>query len=256
MRNKIEILSEELQNHFSGIAVDLFEILFPELTKEGLLLPPMRGRGFFPGADGLWKEDKDRDLRPFPYRPIMFVGQDFDKEAEKGEYLDQIHTQDYQEEPREGKGSATWRNQLLRLKLAGISPADCFHTNLFPGLRISTKNYGTSTALRYPSLVDSCVEFLSTQIKIVEPRAVIFLGYVPASEVFYRWLPGRPNFQSGIDIDEARSACFSLKRGAEVIRMGWMTHPSLGDANSRRRKYNGHEGVAAEQSILKECAAE
>jgi hypothetical protein len=65
MRNKIEILSEELQNHFSGIAVDLFEILFPELTKEGLRLPPMRGRGFFPGADGLWKEDKDqRPLSP------------------------------------------------------------------------------------------------------------------------------------------------------------------------------------------------
>jgi len=129
------------------------------------------------------------------------------------------------------------------------------HTNLFPGLRISTKNYGTSTALRYPSLVDSCVDFLSTQIKIVEPRAVIFLGYVPASEVFCRWLPGRPNFQSGIDTDAASLACFSLKRQAECLRLGWMTHPCLGDANSWRRKYNGHEGIAAEQAILKECAA-
>jgi hypothetical protein len=74
MRNKIEILSEALNKHFTGVSVDRFEILYPILTDAGLLLPPMRGRGFFPAADGLWKEDGERGLLSFPDRPIMFVG--------------------------------------------------------------------------------------------------------------------------------------------------------------------------------------
>jgi hypothetical protein len=181
-------------------------------------LPPMRGRGFFPGADGLWKEDRDDKLRPFPECPIMFVGQDFDSELKRGNYCESIKN-GYQEESAEGKGSETWGNQLLRLKQAGISPSDCFHTNPFPGVRIARTNTGRSKALADTEFVDSCVDFLNAQIEIVRPRAVILLGVVPACEVFNRWLPGQPNFSTGTDIDD--KGALVLQWSARQARFRW-----------------------------------
>jgi hypothetical protein len=253
MKNKVEILSEALLKWFADDAVYKFEILYPLRTEEGPLLPPMRGRGFFPGADGLWKEDGNRDLHPFPDHPTMFVGQDFDSELKRGNYAESIMN-GYQEEPAEGEGSETWGNQLLRLTQAGISVFDCFHTNLFPGLRISKTRTGPSTALADTEFVNSCVDFLDAQIRIVKPRAVIFLGVVPACEVFNRWLPEHPNFSTGTDIDDAGRACFTMERKAGSLQMAWMTHPSFGDANAHRRRFNDLSGVAAEQAILRQCA--
>jgi hypothetical protein len=62
----------------------------------------------------------------------MFVGQDFDDEDYEGEYYKSIKNDDYHQEPAEGEGSHTWRNQLSRLERAVISRSICFHTNLFP----------------------------------------------------------------------------------------------------------------------------
>jgi hypothetical protein len=163
---------------------------------------------------------REHRVRPFPNRPIMFVGQDFDDEDYEGEYYKSIKNDDYHQEPAEGEGSHTWRNQLSRLERAVISRSICFHTNLFPGVRIAKKNHGDSTARSDNAFVDRCVDFLDVQIRIIEPRAVILLGMNPTWEVFHRWLPGRPKFRTGVAIDEAGYACFSIERGTGSLKMG------------------------------------
>jgi uracil-DNA glycosylase len=88
------------------------------------------------------------------------------------------------------------------------------------GVRIAKKNHGDSTARSDNAFVDRCVDFVDVQIRIIEPRAVILLGMNPTWEVFHRWLPGRPKFRTGVAIDEAGYACFSIERGTGSLKMG------------------------------------
>jgi hypothetical protein len=122
---KVEELSEALER-FKGLGrLSLFEILYARPIKEAgvqRLLSPMRGRAFFPGGDGVWKEDEERRLVALPDQPLTFVGQDFDSEDKFGQYYDWIDLDNYHEEPTEGKASnlgatlcAGWAAQTSRM---------------------------------------------------------------------------------------------------------------------------------------------
>jgi len=254
MRNQIKELCEELKTRFADVTVNGFEMLMPRTT-DGL--PPMRGRGFFPAADGLWKEDGDRGdpVLPFPAHLLPFVGQDFDKESKHGDYVKDIENGYQEEEVLRSLKQGTWYNLLGYLESAGIRPTDCFFTNLFPGVRIGPKNTGKSTALKDRPYVKRCVEFLDAQIRIMESRAAIIMGVWPMRAILREWLPERPDTYGWQvkDIDKNEYACFMIERETGPLKVGFICHPSM--RNNKQRRYKTFTGLDAELEILRECAA-
>jgi len=218
------------------------------------LLPPMRGRAFYPGGDGVWQEDCQRGLiLPFPNNPLVFVGQDFDAEDRSGRYYEWIYRDNYHEEPRRGKGSNTWRNLLSWLDGAEIPWSACFFTNLFPGVRVDNINIGPSPALRDTAFVRACVDFLDTQIRIIRPCAAVIMGIEPIKKILCRWLPevNPACYESWRAIAENNLACFTTARPTGRLKVGLVPHPAL--PNARLLKYDGSEGKDAISTILREC---
>jgi uracil-DNA glycosylase len=252
---KYEQLSETLEQHFGNRKrIESFEVLYPRKileTGQWRLLPPMRGRAFFPGGDGVWKKNEDHKLvLPFPDDPLMFVGQDFDKEDYFGQYYEWIDRNNYHEEPTEGKESSTWRNLLSLLRDTGIQPSTCFYTNLFPGIRIATSSTGTSTAFNHPDFVQQCVKFLDIQIEIVQPSAIVLMGLWPIGAILRQWLPNRESahYGSWAAIDDNNLGCFSIERMERELPVGLITHPSM---PNQHRRANGRE---TEVETLRRCS--
>ena len=253
MRNQIKEICEQLKTRFADVTVKGFETLMPRTT-DGL--PPMRGRGFFPAADGLWKEDGERHLvLPFPDHLLPFVGQDFDKQSKRGDYVKDIENGYQEEEVLRSLKRGTWYNLLGYLESAGIKPTDCFFTNLFPGVRIGPKNTGPSPALKDRAYVKRCVELLDEQIRIIESRAAIIMGVWPMRAILRQWLPERPDAYDWLveDIDENGYACFTIERETGPLKVGFICHPSM--RNNKQRRYKTFRGPEAELEILSECAA-
>src|SRR6267378_4243948 len=128
----------------------------------------LTGQGFFPGGDGLWRDDSqlhDKPQFPFPFGGIMFLGNDFGT-------LDSFKTllrRGYENPP-------TWRNLKLRLNRAGIPGRLGFFTNAILGLRTENKALDAMDWTNYPQFGRLCREFLEFQIETVKPRLVVVLG--------------------------------------------------------------------------------
>lgn len=128
----------------------------------------LRGLGFFPGGDGLWKapgkaEPTDRDSKP-----IMIVGSTFGSQKE----LESIPF----EEDRDNK-SKTWEPLIRLLHNADVKPDRSFYTNAFPGV---LKGNGNVVKL-HPAKLNArymveARKFFMAQLQHMQPRLVLFLG--------------------------------------------------------------------------------
>lgn len=143
-------------------------------TIDGLIA----GTACFPGGAGLWRGAANGGRLPeyFPQSPVMLVGHNFDSVrgfelslGRKGEVDGQF-----------------WQILLAIVRDSGLAPDQCFYTNALMGLKPGSANGAMQSVRGYK---EQCRLFLSRQVEIVVPRAVIALG-VNAEE-----------YVSGLDCD-------------------------------------------------------
>lgn len=135
----------------------------------------LTGQGFFPGGDGLWREDASMKLRstsPFPIGGIMFLGNDFGT------------LQTFKKTLRIGyENVLTWRNLKRRLIAAEISGDVGFYTNAVLGLRTEKKAIDYLDWSRHPDFYQFCGDFLRLQLEAMKPRLLVVLGQKPKDTV-------------------------------------------------------------------------
>ncbi|MDR3525600.1 MAG: hypothetical protein P4L66_16030 [Acetobacteraceae bacterium] len=130
----------------------------------------LTGQGFFPGGDGLWRDDNQLALRQpspfaFPSGEIMFLGNDFGSLA--GFQRLRLH-----------ENPPTWRWLRQRLKHAEIPGHLGFYTNAYLGLR--SDRSALAHPMNNPSYNSLCAEYLAFQIRTLLPRLIVVLGSRPA----------------------------------------------------------------------------
>jgi hypothetical protein len=160
LRKKLK--SMENSKRFSGSSYPQEYAKFPSA---------LVGQGFFPGGDGLWRDDGPEKMGepspyPFPKSGIMFLGNDFGSLA--GFAKLKLH-----------ENPPTWRNLRRRLLAAKIPGEMGFFTNAYLGLRRDRDALAKSLV---SSEFDSfCKEFLEFQISTQAPRLIVVLGDRPSN---------------------------------------------------------------------------
>src|SRR5260370_170904 len=128
----------------------------------------LKGQGFFPGGDGLWREE-DR-LRhgcggSITTGGIMFLGNDFGT-------LQKFHST-----LRRGyENPTTWRNLRPRLERTDIQGKLGFFTNAILGLRTKGSALKGVDWTRHRTFAHFCREFLEFQLETIRPRLLVILG--------------------------------------------------------------------------------
>ena len=184
------------------------------------------GTAFFPGGDGLWKEEGPV---PFPFGGVMVVGHNFD--TVKG----------YSVSLKKGKENMhgpTWGRTLMLLQASGIDPRACFFTNFFMGLIAGDKATGTFPGQKEVDFVRRCQQYFLLQTTLMNPRMIITLGlHVPAliaplSPDLTAW----NGLRTIADLDRDPFVV-SARFGAEAIpaTVVGLLHPSLAGSNLRHR---------------------
>jgi hypothetical protein len=177
----------------------------------------LTGQGFFPGGDGLWRDDErlaSSSDGVLPANGVLFLGNDFGS-------LKSFARLETFENP------LTWRNLKSRIKAAGILPHLTFCTNAFLGLREESRALDRTDWTTMPKFCDFCAEFLQFQLQQVRPKIVVLMG---------------PHAQAAFDRLYSGS---SMERSFGVLRT---THP-YGDFNFTA------ERRAAEAKLLAEAWA-
>ena len=164
----------------------------------------LTGQGFFPGGDGLWRDDSSIKLRsasPFPVGGIMFLGNDFGT------------LQTYEKTLRTGyENVLTWRNLKRRLTAAEISGDIGFYTNAVLGLRTDKKAIDYLDWSRHPEFCQFCGDFLRFQLEAMKPRLLVVLGQRPKDTICSTFGAEIP------DITQWRNRDLSSMEAAETIR--------------------------------------
>jgi hypothetical protein len=198
---------------------------------------PLTDTAFFPGGDGLWKESTS-DKVPF----IMVLGQDFSTEKIFGKMQDGL-TNDLK--------LPTWKNMLNLFAEAGISPEDCFFSNVFMGLRQTESIVGPFPGLMDKEFVARSLKFLEFQLSSLKPKIIITLGNSPTkllsqlSNELGSWQENKAfkneneGFKKDVKFPQHTSHCVAIE------------HPSMRNSNVKRRKYIHYSGHAAEVEMLK-----
>ncbi|MDX6461258.1 MAG: uracil-DNA glycosylase [Acidobacteriaceae bacterium] len=136
------------------------------------------GQGFFPGGNGLWRDDGKLGERVtpklVPIGGIMFVGQDFG------------NLQEYMKLKEKGYeyNSATWRNLRVRVAKAELPTTLFFATNAMMGLRrIAPANADMhwDTAPNMKNFPEFCEEFFAIQVEMMKPRLIVRRTPAPLS---------------------------------------------------------------------------
>jgi hypothetical protein len=133
------------------------------------------GQAFFPGGDGLWRDDicvKLLSTSPFPIGGIMFLGNDFGTL----ETFERTLQEGYENVP-------TWRRLKRRLATAGIPGEIGFYTNAVLGLRTDKKAVDDLNWSQRPDFCQFCDEFLRFQLRTMKPRLIVALGPKAKSRV-------------------------------------------------------------------------
>ena len=126
------------------------------------------GQGFFPGGDGLWREDFHLNASSngaLPVGGLMFVGNDFGTLAS---YEGLRH--------RGYENPLTWQNVKARVLGAHIPPGKCFFTNAILGLRTGKDALAKMDWEAIPGFADFCREFLIYQLNTLRPRLTVVMG--------------------------------------------------------------------------------
>lgn len=130
----------------------------------------LTGQGFFPGGDGLWRDDDqlhEASLGHLPLQGAVFVGNDFGT------------LKSYRRLQRRGyENPPTWRHLKQRIRRGGLPVRKTYFTNTIVGLRSATN----ATALdkrrwqSNPDFIAFCLEFFVYQLAIIKPRLVVVMG--------------------------------------------------------------------------------
>ncbi|MCG9879718.1 MAG: uracil-DNA glycosylase family protein [Bacteroidia bacterium] len=179
-------------------------------------------QGFFPACTGTI--DGSFIL---PKVEALIIGQDFGT------------LKDYKKRV-EGKGEntesqSTWRQLMPMLNNLGVNPQHCFYSNYLMGLRNTEKgNVGVSTSLADTDFVGQCKSFLELQIKVLNPRKIIFLGKVAygLSKDLNEKQIKNLKFIEVIRIENALKPY--IKNEANEIPCVYMIHPSYRDLNMNK----------------------
>lgn len=135
----------------------------------GIVKFPFRltGQGFFPGGDGLWRNDGDLDSGSdgaLPSNGVMFIGNDFGS------------LKSFKKLKRGFENPLTWRHIKARVIASGISPQSTFFTNAFVGLREEGRALDQKDWENMPIFCDFCTEFLAFQLEQVSPKLIVLMG--------------------------------------------------------------------------------
>jgi hypothetical protein len=204
------------------------------------------GTAFFPGGDGLWKEDRVGSIKE---NGVMVLGHNFD--SKKGyERSRRIGT--------ENINGPTWSRTLHLLKAVNIDPQHCFFTNFYIGLIPGNRSRG-----RFPGEVDKdfvrgCQELFLIQVALLKPAVIITLGLpvprliAPLAQQLKPWeglssikdLNADPFFH-GVKFSGEHDPCTVVG----------VIHPCYATRNIRHRVYIGYTGPDVEELILKDAFA-
>ena len=204
------------------------------------------GTAFFPGGDGLWKQDRVGSIKE---NGVMILGHNFD--SEKG----------YERSRRnrtENINGPTWSRTLHLLKAVHIDPQHCFFTNLYMGLIVGNRSRG-----RFPGEVDRdfvrrCQELFLSQVALLKPAMIITLGLpvprliAPLAKELKAWeelssikdLNASPFF-TGVKFSDQLAPCTVVG----------VIHPCYAERNIRHRVYDGYTGPDVEELILRDAVA-
>ena len=212
---------------------------------------PILGTAFFPGGYGLWNPTGALPLPPFPVNGVMVLGHDFHSETGDEASLARGH---------ESSTQPTWRNLLPVLQRAGISPTECFFTNVFMGLRAGRATTGEFPGARNADFVAFCEDFLLSQISVQRLSLIITLG-IKAPEILGAlsdqldaWSIGH-GLKHLDQVGPVRSNVRfkSIPQFSTIAVV--LTHPSQRGASVRHRQYKGLTGATAEDLMLSDAQA-
>jgi len=161
----------------------------------------LTGRGFFPGGDGLWREQSalhEAATHLYPIDGIMFVGQDFGS----------VTKYPRPKCPWENN-NATWKFLTKRIEKSGIPGESCFFTNSLLGLRKEGSTEGQNPCISNSDYMDICREFLAYQIETIDPRLIVIFRSVP-EDSYLPLLFERTCYKSNSNI--SRALCVGRKR--------------------------------------------
>jgi hypothetical protein len=207
------------------------------------------GTSFFPGGDGLWKEeDSSVDI---PIGGVMVIGHNFD------------NVKGFQQSLLAGKeplSSPTWRNLLQMLSNFSIAPSECFFTNAYVGVIDAESNVGDFPGGRSPIFVEKCLDLLAFEIEVQRPRLILTLGaFVP--QLIASMSPSLATWRghkSLIGIDKEALPFIphaSFCNGAVKATVVPLTHPAQRHLNVHRRYYRGVNGHDAECMMIEDACA-
>jgi hypothetical protein len=188
----------------------------------------LTGQGFFPGGDGLWRDDSQlAHASPglISLGGAMFLGNDFGTAPS------------YQKLRRNGfENPLTWKHVKRRVERAGLPPSLMFFTNAVMGLRaggtaLEKKDWDGASCFK-----SFCREFLTYQIETVKPRLIVVMGPVARSTL--------NSLEVGAMTASGRFHAMKA-RGHETTAL-FTTHP-YGDFNF------DHEGRMRDSAELREA---
>ena len=172
---------------------DRLEVMERELRFDGLPYPkgmskfPFRlvGQGFFPGGDGLWRQDSALSTvsdGSLPIGGVVFLGDDFGTLVS----FNRLRRAGFENVP-------TWRHIKARVRHAGIPSEKSFFTNAIMGLREDVSAIGKMSWQSIPEFAQFCGEFLRFQLEILAPRLVVVMGpnARESFDVFAKGMPAR-----------------------------------------------------------------
>jgi hypothetical protein len=128
----------------------------------------LTGQGFFPGGDGLWRQDSELaqpSTGVLPQGGIIFLGNDF---GTLQSYL-KLRAKGYE-------NPLTWKHLKQRVRDAGLPQGLTFFTNAVLGLRKEGKALDKKDWATMPGFADFCRRFLIYQIELLRPKLVVVLG--------------------------------------------------------------------------------
>ena len=173
----------------------------------------IKGTAFFAGGPGLYVEDPDGPLPPFPFGGVMFVGHNLDAE------------EPFYARVTSGKAHGdrrwpmrTWANLYKLLDGAHLDPRECFFTNIYVGLLAGSNPVGAYPGAKDPTFTAWCAAFLDRQIALMRPRAIVPLG--GASRLYFGWPDREPGTATVAE---------------HTLRYVCLAHPSMHPANVKAR---------------------
>lgn len=133
----------------------------------------LTGQGFFPGGDGLWRDDSQlAQASPglVAVGGIMFLGNDFGTRKS------------YERHRRKGfENPPTWKRVKQRVGRAELPLSLTFFTNAVMGLRDSGTALDKKDWEGEPRFRAFCREFLVHQVETLKPCLIMVMGPVPQS---------------------------------------------------------------------------